>query len=127
MNNPANENTYQPEEQPVAREQGEYIPSAAAPPEEKEQSRRLRSGYRATEGDEEYGEVRNGTGEPPGGVVSAETGFDPTHSGVQPAKNIPGEQIETPGRDTGTAWGENKQMGKTTDRPNKENPEIRGM
>lgn len=78
-------------------------------------------GYRDTEGST-YGESKSSYGQPQGGKGPAEQGFDPAHSGAQPAKNVPGTKIDAPGRETGTAWGEDQQMGYTTDTPDRRNP-----
>jgi hypothetical protein len=48
--------------------------------------------------------------------------YDPTHSGVRHAQNRPGTRPPTPGRETGTSWGQDQQMGATTDTPDRKNP-----
>jgi hypothetical protein len=54
--------------------------------------------------------------------VQAQEGYDPTHSGVRQAHNKPGTRVDAPGRETGTAWGEDQQMGLSTDTSNRRNP-----
>lgn len=74
----------------------------------------LQNGYRDTQG--------SGYGSPAGDNAPAQEGYDPTHSGVRHAQNRPGKSVDTPGRETGTSWGEDQQMGYTTDTPNRRNP-----
>ncbi len=52
----------------------------------------------------------------------AQRGYDATQSGTQSAQNTPGEVVDTPGRDTGSSWGEAEQMGTSTDTANRKNP-----
>ncbi len=52
----------------------------------------------------------------------AQQGYDPTHSGIRHARNTPGEVVDTPGRDVGSSWGEDEQMGSSTDTPDRRNP-----
>ncbi len=52
----------------------------------------------------------------------AQQGYDPTHSGVRHAQNNPGQVVDTPGRDVGSSWGEDEQMGSSTDTPDRRNP-----
>ncbi len=52
----------------------------------------------------------------------AQQGYDPTHSGIRHAQNTPGEVVDTPGRDVGSSWGEDEQMGSSTDTPDRRNP-----
>ena len=47
---------------------------------------------------------------------------DPSQSGVQPSINQPGQRVDMPGRETGTAWGEDQQNGYTTDTSDRRNP-----
>ena len=49
-------------------------------------------------------------------------GYDPAHSGVQPAHKQTGKRVEEQENDTGSAWGEDLQMGQTgtPDRPDLE-------
>ncbi len=54
----------------------------------------------------------------------AQQGYDPTHSGVRHAQNQPGQVIDTPGREVGTSWGEDEQMGSSTDTPDRRNPSM---
>jgi hypothetical protein len=55
-------------------------------------------------------------------ATQAQDSYDPTHSGVRHAQNRPGTRPPTPGRETGTSWGEDQQMGATTDTPDRKNP-----
>ena len=71
-------------------------------------------GYRDTQG--------GGYGSPDGSNVGAQEGYDPTHSGVRHSQNRPGQPVDVPGRETGTSWGEDQQMGYTTDTPDRSNP-----
>ena len=77
-------------------------------------------GYLETEGGA-YGQSKQHYGQP-ASETPAQQGYDPTHSGVRHARNRPGARVETPGRETGTAWGEDQQMGKSTDTPDRQNP-----
>lgn len=52
----------------------------------------------------------------------AQQGYDPTHSGTRHAQNTPGEVVDTPGRDVGSSWGEDEQMGSSTDTADRRNP-----
>jgi len=52
----------------------------------------------------------------------AQQGYDPTHSGARHAQNTPGEVVDTPGRDVGSSWGEDEQMGSSTDTSDRRNP-----
>ncbi len=52
----------------------------------------------------------------------AQQGYDPTHSGIRHAQNTPGQTVDTPGRDVGSSWGEDEQMGSSTDTPDRRNP-----
>jgi len=78
-------------------------------------------GYLETKGKEGYGRTEERSGEP-ASANPAQQGYNPTHSGARHAKNQPGTQVETPGRETGTSWGEDQQMGYTTDTPDRRNP-----
>jgi len=49
-------------------------------------------------------------------------GYDPAHSGVRHAQNKPGAPTETPGRDEGTAWSSQEQMGSLKDSYDEKNP-----
>jgi hypothetical protein len=80
-------------------------------------------GYLETEGSG-YGASQSRVGEP-ASANPAQQGYDPAHSGVQPARNQPGRRSEIPGREEGTAYGENRQMGYTTDTPDRRNPADR--
>ncbi len=51
----------------------------------------------------------------------AQQGYDPTQSGVRGAQNTPGQVVDTPGREVGSSWGEDEQMGKT-DTADRRNP-----
>ena len=77
-------------------------------------------GYSETQG-VGYGQAQNTTGQPADATQAQDT-YDPTHSGVRHAQNQPGTRPPTPGRETGTSWGEDQQMGATTDTPDRENP-----
>jgi len=72
-------------------------------------------GYSETQG-AGYGQSQNTTGQP------SQDHYDPAHSGVRHAQNRPGTRPPTPGRETGTSWGEDQQMGTTTDTPDRKNP-----
>lgn len=113
MTEPMKNKAEQPEEQPRNQQNQQSDTHIVEPNKEPHR----RDGYRETEGPA-YGDSRSGYGTPEGGLAPAEQGYDPAHSGVQPAKHKPGETINAPGRDTGTAWGENQQMG-LTDTPNR--------
>ncbi|GAC1423509.1 MAG: hypothetical protein NVS4B1_06860 [Ktedonobacteraceae bacterium] len=52
----------------------------------------------------------------------AQQGYDPTHSGTRHAHNTPGEVVDTPGRDVGSSWGQDEQMGSSTDTADRRNP-----
>jgi hypothetical protein len=78
----------------------------------------MRDGYAETQGSD-YGVIHNGVGRPPS---DAQEGYDPAHSGVRHARNQPGKQVDEPGRETGTAWGEDLQMGKTDNPEERRNP-----
>lgn len=52
----------------------------------------------------------------------AEQTANPNRSGVQPAINTPGEVVNTPGRETGDAWGMDEQMGSSTGTSDRRNP-----
>ena len=52
----------------------------------------------------------------------AEQPANANRSGAQPAVNTPGTAVDTPGRDTGSAWGQDEQMGQGTDRSERRNP-----
>jgi hypothetical protein len=77
----------------------------------------MRDGYAETEGSG-YGRVENSVGH---AHRNAQEGYDPTQSGVRRSKRRPGEEVDEPGRETGTAWGEELEMGKT-DNPSRRNP-----
>jgi hypothetical protein len=77
-------------------------------------------GYSETQG-AGYGQAQNATGQP-ADATQAQNDYDPTHSGVRHAQNQPGTRPPVPGRETGTSWGEDQQMGETTDTPDRKNP-----
>lgn len=77
-------------------------------------------GYQETEGSG-YGESQNMVGQS-AQENPAQQGYDPAQSGTQPSRRKPGAKVPTPGRETGTAWAENEQMGYTTDTPDRGNP-----
>ncbi len=77
----------------------------------------MRDGYAETER-AGYGPVENRVGHT---RSNAQQGFDPAQSGVRRSKRRPGEEADEPGRETGTAWGEELEMGET-DNPNRKNP-----
>jgi hypothetical protein len=81
---------------------------------------RPRDGYRGTEG-AGYGQPRNSYARPES-TIPAQQGYDPARSGVREAHDQPGKPVESPGRETGIAWGEDQQMGYTTDTPDRKNP-----
>jgi len=64
----------------------------------------------------------SGYGQGQGDPSNAQRGYNPAKSGVKPAQNTPGESVDTPGRETGSSWGEDQQMGQTTDTPDRRNP-----
>lgn len=78
----------------------------------------MRDGYAETQGSD-YGVIDNGVGRT---LNNAQEGYDPAHSGVRHAKNQPGKQFDEPGRETGTAWSEDLQMGKTDNPEERRNP-----
>ncbi len=77
-------------------------------------------GYSETQGTG-YGQSQNASGQS-GDATQAQSEYDPAHSGVRHAQNRPGTRPPTPGRETGTSWGEDQQMGATTDTPDRKNP-----
>jgi hypothetical protein len=77
-------------------------------------------GYSETQG-AGYGTAQNTIGQP-ADATQAQSDYDPTHTGVRHAQNQPGTRPPTPGRETGTSWGEDQQMGATTDTPDRKNP-----
>ncbi len=72
----------------------------------------LQDGYQVTEG-REYERANP--------VPEQTEGYDPAQSGVRSAPNTPGAPANTPGREEGTAWSEQMQMGRT-DTPERKNP-----
>ncbi len=85
-------------------------------------SDRMQNGYRENQGSGYDEEPHSSTQAPKDASERAIQGYDPTHSGVGHAKNHPGEHVNAPGRETGTAWGQDLQEGSTTDTPNRKNP-----
>ena len=77
-------------------------------------------GYNETQGTG-YGQSQNAVGQA-ADATQAQNDYDPTHSGVRHAQNQPGTRPPNPGRETGTSWGEDQQMGATTDTPDRKNP-----
>ncbi len=69
-----------------------------------------------------YKETEGSNYAPSADAKKAQEGYDPTHSGARQAQNKPGKQVDTPGRETGTSWGEDQQMGTTTDTADRGNP-----
>ena len=65
-------------------------------------------GYRDTQG-AGYGQSQDTVGQP-ADANAAQDDYDPSHSGVRHAQNQPGMRPPTPGRETGTSWGEDQQM-----------------
>jgi hypothetical protein len=88
--------------------------------ETNDDTRLRQDGYQETEGSG-YGASDNKIGQP-AQENPAQQGYDPAQSGPRPSKRQPGAKIPTPGRETGTAWGENEHMGYTTDTPDQGNP-----
>jgi hypothetical protein len=85
-------------------------------------SDQMQNGYRVTQGSG-YGQQAHTPTQAPGDAVAqSQQGYNPAHSGVQPAKHQPGEHVDAPGREIGTAWGEDLQMGSTTDTRDRKNP-----
>ncbi|MDQ2887466.1 MAG: hypothetical protein M3Y39_15440 [Chloroflexota bacterium] len=84
------------------------------------QSGQQQDGYRDTQGTG-YGQAQNTVGQS-ADDNAAQNDYDPTHSGVRHAQNQPGTRPPTPGRETGTSWGEDQQMGSATDTPDRKNP-----
>ncbi|GHO89126.1 hypothetical protein [Dictyobacter formicarum] len=72
---------------------------------------KLMDGYAMTQGGE--------TAEP---QRDEREGYDPAHSGVRHAQNKPGAPTQTPGRDEGTAWSSQEQMGSLKDTFDEKNP-----
>lgn len=85
-------------------------------------SDRMQNGYRENQGDGYEEEPHSSTQAPKEANARAVQGYDPTHSGVRHSKNRPGEHVDAPGRETGTAWGQDLQEGSTTDAPDRKNP-----
>ena len=85
-------------------------------------SDRLQNGYRENQGSGYDQEPHSSAPTSEDAVARSRQGYDPRQSGVRPAKNRPGEHVDAPGRKTGTAWGEDLQMGSTTDTPDRKNP-----
>jgi hypothetical protein len=85
-------------------------------------SDQMQNGYRVTQGSGYGQEAHTPTQAPEDAVAQSEQGYNPAHSGVQPAKHQPGEHVDAPGREIGTAWGEDLQMGSTTDTRDRKNP-----
>lgn len=85
-------------------------------------SDQMQNGYRATQGSGYGQEPHTPTQAPENAAAQSQQGYNPAHSGVQPAKHQPGEHVDAPGRETGTAWGEDLQMGSTTDTRDRKNP-----
>ena len=85
-------------------------------------SERMQNGYRENQGSGYDEEQHSPTPVSEDAVARAHQGYDPTHSGVRHAKNRPGEHVDAPGRETGTAWGQDLQMGSTTDARDQKNP-----
>lgn len=81
-----------------------------------DQSGGLQDGYRDTQGSS-YDRVQ-------GDPSEAQNVTDPTQSGIQPANNQPGKRVDAPGRETGTAWGQDQQTGSgsTTGTSERRNP-----
>ena len=77
-------------------------------------------GYQDTQG-AGYGQSQNVVGES-ANTDAAQSDYTPSHSGVRHAQNKPGERPPTPGRETGSSWGQDQQMGETTDTPDRKNP-----
>jgi hypothetical protein len=78
----------------------------------------MRDGYAETQGSA-YGAIQNSVGHAPSDV---QEGYDPAHSGVRRARGQPDRKVDEPGRDTGTAWREDLQMGKTDNPEERRNP-----
>ncbi|GCE06587.1 hypothetical protein [Dictyobacter aurantiacus] len=92
------------------QKQSSAISSDEAVPGQKP-DHRLVDGYAMTQGGETAQPRRNET-----------EGYDPTHSGVRRPPNKPGAPTETPGRDEGTAWSSQEQMGSLKDTYDEKNP-----
>ncbi len=82
----------------------------------------LQNGYRENQGSGYDEEPHSPTPVSDDAAARPQQGYDPTHSGVRQSKNRPGVHVDAPGRETGTAWGQDLQMGSTTDTPNRKNP-----
>jgi hypothetical protein len=78
----------------------------------------MRDGYAETQGSD-YGSIDNSVGRVPDNI---QENNDPAQSGVRQARNRPGEKVDAPGRETGTAWSEDLQMGKTDNPERHRNP-----
>ncbi|GCE20603.1 hypothetical protein [Dictyobacter kobayashii] len=72
---------------------------------------RMVDGYAMTQGEEPAEPQRD-----------EREGYDPAHSGVRHAQNKPGAPTQTPGRDEGTAWSSQEQMGSLRDTFDQKNP-----
>jgi hypothetical protein len=79
-----------------------------------------RDGYADTQG-QGSGDSKSSYGKPISDTP-AQQGYDARKSGVKPAQNQPGRRADSPGRETGTSWGQDEQMGYATDRPDRKNP-----
>jgi hypothetical protein len=109
--------------QNISGEGQRYMRSQASTgqrPEEGDMYDRPGDGYRDTEG-AGYGQSQNSYARPEG-TIPAQQGYDPAHSGARQSHKEPGKRVESPGRETGIAWGEDQQMGYTTDTPDRKNP-----
>lgn len=95
-------------------------PSSAA--SEQRPSDDMQNGYRETQGSGYDQEPHSPTQVSEDAAARSQQGYDPAHSGVRHAQNQPGEHVDAPGRETGTAWGEDLQMGSTTDTRDRKNP-----
>ena len=94
-----------PEKLKQERSQGDHPVPGQKP------SHRMVDGYAETQG-EDYAEPQRDERE----------GYDPAHSGVRHPQNKQGAPTETPGRDEGTAWSSQEQMGSLRDTYDKKNP-----
>jgi hypothetical protein len=97
-------------------------PSRHASPPAEPQSRITEEQDRPIHHQDGYKETEGHSYAPSPDAKKAQEGYDPTHSGARKAQNRPGKRVDTPGRETGTSWGEDQQMGITTDTSDRRNP-----
>jgi hypothetical protein len=100
----------------------EQAPTTNNPQQSGRGADRMQNGYRENQGGGYDEEPHSPTSVSNEAAARSQQGYDPTHSGVRQSKNQPGERVDAPGRETGTAWGQDIQMGSATDTPDRKNP-----